>query len=407
MASTTIQPILSLSVFRPKRIKSLPPPFATSSNGDNGVEKVEAASDPIKTALAKAQAYKKAKNKTKSVPATTGENMGGDGVNFKGRSGESKEYAGAELEDKKITNKKEVVQTKKKQDPRISNIDFVGLNFSDKKSYRGAPPGLVPVVESIFDGDIPEVEIIVGDSSKFKTKESQMESSNLEEKNADLYKPTVSTWGVFPRPGNISEAFGGGRTIRPGEALEKAEEKAAKEKRTKELIAAYRKKTGLTISPKIKAECQKALEEGDYLMDLGKLKDALPFYEKIMKDVVFQSELHGLAALQWSICQDSLRRSDEARAMYEKLQSHPTARVSKRARQFMFSFQAMEKLKVQTFTVTRVTGYENYFEAFVENKADYSSPTEEQSLLAQSLPYMILLVSPIFFVLFIAVKKSL
>ena len=31
------------------------------------------------------------------------------------------------------------------------------------------------------------------------------------------YKPTVSTWGVFPRPANISQAYGGGRTIRPGD----------------------------------------------------------------------------------------------------------------------------------------------------------------------------------------------
>lgn len=27
----------------------------------------------------------------------------------------------------------------------------------------------------------------------------------------------VSTWGVFARPANISAAYGGGRTIRPGD----------------------------------------------------------------------------------------------------------------------------------------------------------------------------------------------
>ena len=31
------------------------------------------------------------------------------------------------------------------------------------------------------------------------------------------YKPKVATWGVFPRPSNISREYGGGRTIRPGE----------------------------------------------------------------------------------------------------------------------------------------------------------------------------------------------
>lgn len=33
------------------------------------------------------------------------------------------------------------------------------------------------------------------------------------------YRPKVATWGVFPRPPNISKKYGGGRTIRPGEVL--------------------------------------------------------------------------------------------------------------------------------------------------------------------------------------------
>lgn len=31
------------------------------------------------------------------------------------------------------------------------------------------------------------------------------------------YRPKVATWGVFPRPSNISREYGGGRTLRPGE----------------------------------------------------------------------------------------------------------------------------------------------------------------------------------------------
>lgn len=36
--------------------------------------------------------------------------------------------------------------------------------------------------------------------------------------------------------------FGGGRNIRPGEALETPEDRAAKEARTRQLIAAYKRK---------------------------------------------------------------------------------------------------------------------------------------------------------------------
>ena len=51
--------------------------------------------------------------------------------------------------------------------------------------------------------------------------------------------------------------YGGGKVIRPGEALETAEEKASKEARTRQLLAAYKKKVGLNIDPKLKSECQK------------------------------------------------------------------------------------------------------------------------------------------------------
>jgi hypothetical protein len=43
------------------------------------------------------------------------------------------------------------------------------------------------------------------------------------------YQPKVATWGVFPRPSNISRAYGGGRNIPPGQALESKE--AAEERR--------------------------------------------------------------------------------------------------------------------------------------------------------------------------------
>ncbi|KAF3651651.1 putative intron-binding protein aquarius-like [Capsicum annuum] len=122
------------------------------------------------------------------------------------------------------------------------------------------------------------------------------------------------------------------------------------------------------------------------------------------------TQLHGLAALQWSICQDSLRRSDEARSMYEKLQSHPNPGVSKKARQFVFSFQAVEMMKVtgSTFSSTN-TGYQNYFNAFIRDKVNYSQNEDEteQGAIQQAIPYIIFLLFPIFIVLLIAVRKGI
>uniref|UniRef100_A0A2N9IWB8 GPI ethanolamine phosphate transferase 1 C-terminal domain-containing protein n=1 Tax=Fagus sylvatica TaxID=28930 RepID=A0A2N9IWB8_FAGSY len=214
----------------------------------------------------------------------------------------------------------------KKKELSVSNIDFIGLEFADKKSSRGLPPGLAPIADPFPVGDLPEVEFIVGDTSRFEDTTS-LKPELTQEGDSDLYKPKVSSWGVFPRPNDISKTFGGGRVIRPGEVLETAEEKAARETRTRQLLAAYKSKIGLNIDPKLKSECEEALKDGDSLMNIGKLKEALPYYEKVMDKLTFQSELHGLAALQWSICQDSLNRPNEARVMYESLQSHPNARV--------------------------------------------------------------------------------
>lgn len=94
--------------------------------------------------------------------------------------------------------------SKKEQKLSISGIDFVGLEFADKKKGRGLPAGLVPITDPFSEGNLPDVEIIVGDTSKFEDP-STLTSKPTQEDNPDLYKPKVSTWGVFPRPGNISK----------------------------------------------------------------------------------------------------------------------------------------------------------------------------------------------------------
>nr|GLL34561.1 uncharacterized protein LOC109155969 isoform X2 [Ipomoea trifida] len=407
--------------------------------------------DPVKLAFAKAKAYKK-EVQTNPIPKIV-QNPVPESAETEKQGGGSEEEANVSEEQevpsaaklaferaKEYRNNKEVtgsgtglqgsekkpgfndqgivkdpgnslpkMKESKKEEFTISSIDFMGLNFSDKKDGKRMPAGLVPISDPFpEDDDLPEVEILVGDTSKFGDAAATKPKPVLEEE-MDAYKPKVSTWGVFPRPSNISKTFGGGRTLNPGEALETTEEKAAKQARSRQLLAAYKAKKGLVIDPKLKLECQKALNDGDSLMELGKLREAIPLYEKVMDRLSFQTELYGLAALQWSICQDSLQRRNEARSMYEKLQSHPNIQVSKKAKQFAFSFQAMEMMKVRGSTNSpKATGYQNYFDAFVEDKADYPLKEGEvdEGTLSQALPYIIFLISPVFIVLLIAALKG-
>ena len=123
----------------------------------------------------------------------------------------------------------------KKGEYEFDETDFLGLDFFEKKRYKGPPPGLVPAFEPLKD-DFPEVEIIIGDPSKFKKsqpsteiqpvddRESENSQSTSEtnetdkvekappstvtepEEDEDAYRPTVRSWGMFPRPQNISKA---------------------------------------------------------------------------------------------------------------------------------------------------------------------------------------------------------
>ena len=53
------------------------------------------------------------------------------------------------------------------------------------------------------------------------------------------YNPKVATWGVFERPANISEAYGGGRTIKAGTPLEDAAATHARKERMAAALARY------------------------------------------------------------------------------------------------------------------------------------------------------------------------
>ncbi|BFI31890.1 hypothetical protein MPTK2_4g00590 [Marchantia polymorpha subsp. ruderalis] len=294
--------------------------------------------------------------------------------------------------EKAFTNVKEFRRT------GVSSIDFAGLGFADKKQggrtvvredYQAPPPGA-----------LPEVEIL--------TKDAEPDAVDGEE--SDLYKPRVSTWGVFPRPADISKAYGGGRTIRPGDTLETEEERIAREAKTQKLLADYKKKMGLDVDPRLKAECEMIMKRGASLMDSGDLKGALVLFESVMEKMTFQSELHGLAALQGAICLDSLARFNEARETYEKLISHPNGKIRKQAKQLLYGFRAMENLKVSTSNKWDTSVYAKYFEAFSDGyNNNYKASEDETSndkLMEQTLAYALLLFFPILLVVVLALSRG-
>ncbi|EEF49600.1 hypothetical protein RCOM_1453380 [Ricinus communis] len=84
-------------------------------------------------------------------------------------------------------------------------------------------------------------------------------------------------------------------------------------------------------------------------MDYGKLKEALPSYQKVMDKLPLQTAV--LTLLPKIVTM--IDRRNEAQAMYEKLQSHPDAEVCKKARQIKFSFQVVDVDRVMRTTGNR------------------------------------------------------
>ncbi|KAI3966490.1 hypothetical protein MKW92_051311 [Papaver armeniacum] len=247
--------------------------------------------------MEKVKKYKKTKT-TDSSSSSIVEDKNEFQVFMVKRSGDAiGESSGGEYSEEKMS---------KKGVSRIPSIDFVGLSFSDKKQTRGLPAGLVPVVDSYSDGDLSEVEFIAGDGSKFAPP-TELKPELTEEEHSDQ------------------------KVIQPGGIHEHQEIKLQKMHVLKTNFKPE-EYGGQIVDPKLKSESEKTLKEGDTLMDRGNLQQALPYFEKVMKDMAFQSELHGRAALKWSICQDS-----------EKLQCHPTVEVRKKAKQLNFGFEMMKK----------------------------------------------------------------
>ncbi|WVZ98312.1 hypothetical protein U9M48_043773 [Paspalum notatum var. saurae] len=442
----------------PHRLLRLPCPPASCAPAPPPEGAESERPDPVKLAFARAAAYKKERDSPaaaapppppQAAVAEPGskeafkralESRNGNGAGAGGAGGGDSPVLGGSLDfGQNALLSEDVTFGNKKAEYEFDETDFLGLDFFEKKRYKGPPPGLAPAFEPLSDDNFPEVEIIVGDPSKFRksrqsteiqpvsnreseeTPKSTSEPNEAdkigktppstviepeEDEDGDVYRPTVRSWGMFPRPQNISKAYGGGRNIQLGGETLSAEEKAAKDKRTKELIAAYRNRQNVVIDAKTKAECDEALREGDEMMNTGRLKQALPYYEKVMNAVDFKTELHGMAALQWAICLDSLCRCKEAMSMYSKLKNHPNSEISKKANMFVFSFQAMDFMKVNSIPVPKNTGYETYFTKFTGQKNYYASLDEPEVGIDQIIPYMLFLVSPIFLVAFAALRKS-
>ena len=221
------------------------------------------------------------------------------------------------------------------------------------------------------------------------------------EEGESTHKPAVATWGVFPRPQNISKTYGGGRNIRPGQALETEEEKEARKKRVAAALTQYRKAAGLDIEPEVEDAAMELYEQGQALFENGSLRAALEKYELACEMVPLKSKVGGLANFQKAVCLDSLGRNDEAYTIYKSLRGHSAPGVAKNSKRMMFGFQAAKDLKVdkmRAINAGSVDQWRGYFDRATEGTwavykrkegEDEEEAAEEQRLVAVMLGLLV------------------
>ena len=196
------------------------------------------------------------------------------------------------------------------------------------------------------------------------TSPSQERAEQAQQEGEDTHKPAVATWGVFPRPRNISEAYGGGRNLKPGQALESEESAAERQKRVSAALLNYRKSLGLDIAPEIENQAVSLYEQGENEFKAGRITTALKLFSDSAALVPIRSKIGGQASLQKAICLDSLGYNEEAYEIYKKLEGHTGPGVSKSAKRFLFGFKAAKKLKVDTiyYGSGGVEAWQGYFD---------------------------------------------
>jgi tetratricopeptide (TPR) repeat protein len=214
-------------------------------------------------------------------------------------------------------------------------------------------------------------------------------SGRYAELDKELHKPKVATWGIYPRPANISEAYGGGRNLKPGQALESEEAKREREKRVSSALSNYRKSIGLEIDPEVEKEAENLFEAGERDFQAGRISQALSCFHRATELVPLRSKIGGRAALQKAICLDSLGKNSEAYPIYKSLEGHSAPGVAKAAKRMLFGFKAAENLKVDSmrFGSGGASAWQGYFDRINANTwSEYRAnekDSEEDGRVAQ------------------------
>jgi hypothetical protein len=163
-----------------------------------------------------------------------------------------------------------------------------------------------------------------------------------EASSVEYYQPKSGSWGAFPRPKDISQAYGGGRRIGPGFSNE--EERLQSEQETRERLQRYREKVGIDVPTEREHanEIDEALKIANYAMQRGRYSTGVSALEKVTKYCSTNSKVGGKVFLELAMAYEAVGRAEEAIVVYRTLSTSRIEDIKFNAKRLLYGIEAMQ-----------------------------------------------------------------
>lgn len=164
------------------------------------------------------------------------------------------------------------------------------------------------------------------------------------EQSVDEYKPSSSgTWGVFPRPKSISQAYGGGRRVGAGVTTVNIESAES----TEERLRAFRERMGIEVRSEKdnKTTIEEALSLAERAMGRGSYSVGISALEKVTQYCSTKSEMGGNVFLNLAMLYEAEGRTEQALSLYATLAKSPVDKIKVNADKLLYGLEAMRFMR--------------------------------------------------------------
>ena len=197
----------------------------------------------------------------------------------------------------------------------------------------------------------------------------------------ETYRPANGGWGYFPRPKDISRAYGGGKRIERTSTLEDEQRKLNSVNDTREKLKAYREKVGIEVQSEKdhSDDIEEALRIGQLAMQRGVYNTAVSALEKVTKYCSTNSKVGGKVFLELAMAYEAVGRTSEAIQVYSTLSNSRMEDIKFNAKRLLYGIESMkfmrDEVKSEAFSRQRVkqtfidtTGLANIAQNFDDSK---------------------------------------